>query len=849
VASVRGRQAERPAAGACLGDYELLAEIGSGGMGVVYKARQRQLNRLVALKAISAGCFASAELVQRFRNEAEAAAALDHPHIVPVYEVGQWRAEGAGQPVLFFSMKLIVGGSLANVCNGPSSALSPHQAARLLIAIARAVHHAHQRGILHRDLKPSNILLDTAGQPYVADFGLAKRLTGDSELTHSGTLLGTPSYMAPELGAPNPRAATTAADVYGLGAILYALLTGQPPFKGETPLDTLALVRAGDPHPPHRHNPVVNRDLEAICLKCMEREPGDRYPSAEALADDLERFLADRPIQARHPSLAQRLTKLARRHRGLVWALFGGLLVAVTVLGISTGIIWREKQQAEQAYRAEAEARTAEAEQRLLAEANELQARQVVDEMYTKVAEEWLATEPRMQLVQRDLLLKALHFYEKLLRSHPTDPQIRFKTAQAYHFVGRVQHRLGQTQESQQAIRQQIALLRDLVAEVPATARYRFDLFHSLRELAIAQAGSHQIDENEILHNEAYDLIAQLVREFPDEPDYQDSLANESSVLGSILAGQGNSDEAERAFRTALALAEDLTRRYPNKRTPPHYPANVAHNLYQLAELAYVSGRASEAEQLSREALRVQIKLARDVPEEPNYRLLLGGYRLTLAMHLMEAGQLAEAKDLLDQALVSAEEAARLYPHLPRWPLGVALARTSRGHFFLREGDESRAAEEYRAARAAYEKLIADFPRQADLKSRFAYFLADCPLPRLRDAPRAIELLAQAAPAFADPITHGMVYYRAGDWAASARHLEKALQQRKAYSISAWFFMAMVCWQQGAKERARQCFREAAAWMDKHLPQNADLRRHRAEAAALLGIEDQVTMKAPAKKQ
>jgi WD40 repeat protein len=313
--------------GTRLGDYELREEIGRGGMGVVHKAWQRSLQRLVAVKTVRLGELASAAEARRFHNEAEMVAALDHPHIVPIYDVG----EEQGQ--LFFSMKLLEGGSLAEQL--PRFRTDPRAAAALLVGVARAVHHAHQRGILHRDLKPANVLLDGAGRPYVTDFGLAKRVAGDSGLTQSGEIIGTPSYMAPEQTCGRGAASTVASDVYGLGAILYALLTAQPPFQGATVLDTLAQLREREPPRPAACNPQVDRDLEAVCLKCLEKDPARRYPSAQALAEDLERWLAGETIQARPVTRADRLRRWARRKPALA-AL--AVCAAVLVVLLATGL-------------------------------------------------------------------------------------------------------------------------------------------------------------------------------------------------------------------------------------------------------------------------------------------------------------------------------------------------------------------------------------------------------------------------------------------------------------------------------------------------------------------------------
>ena len=293
------------------GEYELLGELGHGGMGVVYKARQPLLDRVVALKMLRSGEWASPADLARFAGEAQAAAQLDHPHIVPVYEVGEF----AGQA--FFTMKYITGTTLSRqLADGP---LQPRAAAQLLAPICRAIHFAHQRGVLHRDLKPSNILIDREGLPHVADFGLAKRLESGLDLTVTGAVLGTPSYMAPEQAAGERKQLGPATDVYSLGAILYHTLTGRPPFQAASPVDTVLLVIEQEPLPPRVVNPRADRELEMICLKCLQKPSELRYASAEQLAQDLEAYLNDEPIAARSGMFSQVMTRWFREtHHAVV---------------------------------------------------------------------------------------------------------------------------------------------------------------------------------------------------------------------------------------------------------------------------------------------------------------------------------------------------------------------------------------------------------------------------------------------------------------------------------------------------------------------------------------------------
>ncbi|XZE53011.1 serine/threonine-protein kinase [Planctomycetaceae bacterium SH139] len=287
------------------GDYELLDEIARGGMGVVYRARQVNLNRIVALKMILAGRLASQEDVKRFRVEAEAAAHLDHPGIVPIYDISSVDGQ------YYYTMGFVEGVRLDQL--SIEELRDPRRAARIVKQLAEAVEYAHKHGIVHRDLKPANVLLDQDGSPKITDFGLAKRMELAADLTRTGQILGTPGYMAPEQAAGESKLIGTPADIYALGGLLYFLLTRRPPFQAANVIDTLVQSLESEPTLPSRVSKVVPRQLEQICMRCLEREPSNRYPSAAHIAADLDRFLQGQPIQARPPTAVEQLRRFTRR--------------------------------------------------------------------------------------------------------------------------------------------------------------------------------------------------------------------------------------------------------------------------------------------------------------------------------------------------------------------------------------------------------------------------------------------------------------------------------------------------------------------------------------------------------
>ena len=401
-------------------------------MGVVYEARQISLNRSVALKMIRSAELATEDELRRFQNEAEAVALLDHSHIVPILEVGTHNGHR------YFTMKLVSGAGLDRKL--VDYVQSPSVAARLIRKAAEAVHHAHQRGILHRDLKPANILLDEQGEPFVTDFGLAKRFEVDANWTQTGAIMGTPAYMSPEQSSGKRGAMTTATDIYGLGAVLYALLTGHAPFGSDSMVETLEQVRERAPEPPRKQNHRVPRDLEVICLKCLEKDPARRYASAQALADDLRRFIDREPIPARPINAAARAWFWCKRKPAFA-ALMTSLAAAVALC--ITGIIWY----------------WGESVRRGEAEAQGRQARAAV-QMLTKIKD--VGFDDRLDPHQKEFLTGALEYYKQLTSQIAQDPMIQLEHGRVYQQMGDIQRLLGQLSESERAYRKAIAMLESL---------------------------------------------------------------------------------------------------------------------------------------------------------------------------------------------------------------------------------------------------------------------------------------------------------------------------------------------------------------------------------------------------
>jgi serine/threonine protein kinase len=463
--------------------YQILGELGRGGMGVVYLARQDSLNRKVALKMVLTGMHASETEKTRFLAEAEAVAAIHHVGVVQVFDFGTHD----GCP--FFALEYLSGGSLSAKLNG--TPLSAKESASLVERIGLAVQAAHTAGIVHRDLKPANILFDSDGTPKVTDFGLARRSDSISGLTQTGAILGTPSYMPPEQAGGGDTVGT-AADIYALGAILYECLTGRPPFRADSHIETIRQVISDEPVPPSRLNTKVPRDLETIVLKCLSKDSRRRYPTANALSQDLARFQAGDPIEARPISSLERSVRWVKRHPG-AGAIAG---IAMSAIGIVIGVIASANSRLEKERDIARKAERTAIEQRQLAQNRLDKAIEAVDKMLVRVATERWASRPELQDERRGVLEDAVNFYSEFITQSNDDPRIRLEAAKSHSRVAYTYLLLNDLDRCKASANKSRQLFEDLIKEDPNNAIYPASISEVLTQLGNSEALSARYAES-----------------------------------------------------------------------------------------------------------------------------------------------------------------------------------------------------------------------------------------------------------------------------------------------------------------------------------------------------------------
>jgi tetratricopeptide (TPR) repeat protein len=829
---------------ALLGDYRLVREIGRGGMGVVYEADQLSLGRRVALKVLPFAATLDSRQLQRFKNEAQAAAALHHENIVPIYGVG------CEHGVHYYAMQFIEGQTLAQLiadykqnpgrqiilATGPAFF---RMVANLGVQAARALDHAHGLGVVHRDIKPANLLVDAQGKLWITDFGLA-HCQSQAGLTLTGDLVGTLRYMSPEQALAGRAPTDHRSDIYSTGATLYELLALEPALSGQDRQELLRQIAQDEPRLPRRLNRGIPVDVETIILKAMEKDPVERYATARELADDLQRYLDDKPIRARRPTLGQRVRRWSRRHTAvLATGLLAAallLVTAVVALAVSNVVIGRARQDAMR--------------QRDLAQAQRQRARRAVDTMFTEVAEKWLAQQPQLEPLQKQFLEEALRFYEEFAQEQGTDPELRLETAHAHHRVGQIRYKLGEYVPAEEAFRRAIALLEQLRAEFPSEPRYWVALAESYSSAATTLSVRERHEEAERELSQVLVLRQRLVADFPDVANYRQDLALAYSQLAVHQLNTGRLPQAEDSCTQAIDLFEKLQAEL----------ASAAECRLQLAicrrhlGLVLVNrGRPQEGVKLLRQSGAVLERLVKDSPMEPAYRLHLAWNLWWLGVHLEETLS-PEVEEAFRRAVALDEKLAADFPNVPEYRGHLALCNHHLGEVLVETRRPEEAEKAYRQALVLWQRLHEECPDRADLTNRWVLTLGNLtelfttyPETKYRNPVEALKLAKQAVQLRPDVSEGwnalGIAFYRNGDWQSAVRALDRSVELNQGGYPFDWFFLAMAHWRLGHKDEGQKWYNQSIAWIEQHRvelrknkPRDALYRRYRAEAATLMGL-------------
>ncbi len=738
--------------------YEIISVLGKGGMGVVYMARHIQLDRVVALKMVLAGSRASKSDREKFLSEARAVAQLTHPNILQIFEVG----EQNGQP--YFSLEYLDGGTLQEKLEKYS--MPPREAAQFIETIARALYYGHQKGILHRDIKPANVLLSKDGVPKIADFGLALRLdrgaTGPTNV-----VVGTPMYMSPEQ-ATGKADIGPAADIYSLGATLYEMICGRPPFRGATINDTLKLVKTTEPVSPRQLQPSVPADLQTICLKSLHKDPKQRYATADAFANDLRNYLDGRPIDARPASTLEKTWKWSRRNpaAALLIAVSCISLLAFAIGGTAFAISENQRatseanlrtiadEQREEAKRQEGIAKEQEQiakdkkkeaeEQRELAiqrgqEAleNYQSARKAI-EVLVKVAKDRITAERHIDTLGREVLEEAQRFYDGFLLKKPNDPAMRMEVARAQMLAGELREKLGNYEEADKTYRLAEQFYQDLLRSAPAgkAAEYRRDL----AVIYISRSTLLQIlnkdKEADDAFTKAKDLLDQNAVNVIRDPTTEYLMAGGFNNRGLFLHQRAQFALADQAYRQGIALFSKLSLDFPKDLG---FQVELAKTKTNLAFLWTnpAPGQPAKAEPLYREAIDILTPVLKRQPELPAFQKEFGRAYLNRGILYSNQQRYAEADKDFAQSVETFEEMAKNYPGVSDYGYLAAAAQTNLASSKQRQKEWVAAIAAYRRAETRLKKLVSDEPKIVNYQHDWAFCasnLAGVEEQQLRDA-------------------------------------------------------------------------------------------------------------------
>ena len=680
-------------------DYQLLGILGKGGMGLVYKARQKRADRMVALKVIrpeklsgiSAGSRDRA--IERFRAEAQAAGRLQHDNLVTVYDVGE--SDGCH----YFSMQFVDGQCLADMIReGP---IEERQAARYMEPVCRAVHYAHEQGILHRDIKPHNILIESETQrPRIADFGLAKIIDADMEMTRAGESMGTPPYMPPEQFGDAAKV-TAAADVYGLGATLYQLLSGRPPFQASTAVTTMRQVLECDPVRLQELNAAVDKDLETICMRCLEKEPQRRYATAGELADELQRYLNGEPILARPLGPVARFWRWCRRNP-VVSSLSAAVVVAILVSVTSLAV---------------ANVRTEEARQ--LSEASFQDALGAVNDFFTRVSEDRLLNEPGLQVLRRDLLELARDYYGQLIERRSGDPELESEVADSHFRLGLIVEELDSSEAAQVSYEKAMTLQRELCRKEPDSRERQQALSKTINALGRLATRSGDFDKARDRFDETVSIREALVQATEDSGErfeFDRLLANGWMNIGLLHRNLQEFDEARRLMESAQ---EHRKKTLPVRPTDRAMRRDLAKGWYNLANLGVDVDDAQTVEENVEPAIRLFEALLGEDSEDLRDRYMLSlCYRLLAdlkaAMAAVDPELINAAIENYSKALLAMRELAGRNPAVPTYRGEVAQLLLNLGQMEAQRQRFDASRELIQEAETLLRQLTEELPDRSD---------------------------------------------------------------------------------------------------------------------------------------